>query len=220
MFMNDKTVQAIETEVENILPLWEPETVKYFDQNKESDPFENPNYRNLFQTILKAINTKQYLHLVYGRKNFSTIYTPIHLDYSQKDDTFRLFVKEIKYPINLRNIKECNITTESPTSEEESTEYETLKVEIFDNTKAHYHFNRAIRQFSYFKKSCKKTEKNNTYEMSVDYDKSDESEIVIKVLMFGPNMKVLAPQSVIDDIKQRVTRQEQLFYHSLETLIK
>lgn len=214
MFMNDKTVQAIETKLENVLPLWKTENVKYFDQNKDSDPFENPDYRNLFQTILRAINTKQYLHLVYGRKNFSTIYTPIHLDYSQKDDTFRLFVKEIKYPINLRNIKECNITTESPTSEEESTEYETLKVEIFDNTKTHYHFNRAIRQFSYFKKSCKKNEKDNTYEMSVDYDTSDESEIVIKVLMFGPNMKVLEPQSVIDEINYRVTRQKHLFEKS------
>lgn len=125
-----------------------------------------------------------------------------------------MFVKEIKYPINLRNIKECNITTESPTSEEELTEYETLKVEIFDNTKTLYHFNRAIRQFSYFKKSCKKNEKDNTYEMSVDYDTSDESEIVIKVLMFGPNMKVLEPQSVIDEINYRVTRQKHLFEKS------
>ena len=121
---------------------------------------------------------------------------------------------EIKYPINLRNIKECSITIEKPTSEEESTEYETLKVEIFDNTGTHYHFNRAIRQFSYFKKSCKKTEKENTYEMTVDYDSSDESEIVIKVLMFGPNMKVLEPQSVIDEIKKRVTKQEKIFSRS------
>lgn len=52
-----------------------------------------------------------------------------------------------------------------------------------------------------------------TYEMSVDYDSSDESEIVIKVLMFGPNMRVLEPQSVIDEIKKRVTRQKQLFEH-------
>ena len=29
--------------------------------------------------------------------------------------------------------------------------------------------------------------------------------------MFGPNMKVLEPQSVIDEIKKRVTRQNQLF---------
>ena len=42
-----------------------------------------------------------------------------------------------------------------------------------------------------------------TYEMSVDYDSSDESEIVIKVLMFGPNMRVLEPQSVIDEIKKK-----------------
>lgn len=92
----------------------------------------------------------------------------------------------------------------------ESTIYETLKVEIYDDTYRKYHFNRAIRMFSYFKKTCKKTEKENTYELTVDYDKSDESEIIIKILMFGPNMKVLGPMDVSCEVNQRIKKQKEL----------
>ena len=64
--------------------------------------------------------------------------------------------------------------------------------------------------FSYFKRTCKKTEKENTYELTVDYDKSDESEVVIKILMFGPNMKVLEPIDVSDKVNQRISKQKEL----------
>ena len=213
IFMDDITIKSIESELVNISPLWKTEDIKYFDQKKDADQFENSNYQELFQKLLQAINTQKYIQIIYGSKEKPIIFTPSHLDYSQKDDIFRLFVKESKYPINLRNIKSISITDEKPQDTEKSTVYETLKVEIFDNTNTHYHFNRAIRQFSYFKKSCQKSEKENIFEMTIDYDKSDESEIVIKVLMFGPNMKVLGPQSVIDEINRRVTRQKQLFAH-------
>ena len=61
--------------------------------------------------------------------------------------------------------------------------------------------------FSYFKKTCKKSDKPNTYEMTVVYDKSDENEIVIKTLMFGPNMKVLEPKFLVEERKRRIDRQ-------------
>ena len=64
--------------------------------------------------------------------------------------------------------------------------------------------------FSYFKKTCKRTEKENTYELTVDYDKSDESEVVIKILMFGPNMKVLEPIDVSYEVNQRIKKQKEL----------
>ena len=115
-----------------------------------------------------------------------------------------------KYPINLENIKSIEITEEKPKKAEDSTVYETLKVEIFDDTSRKYHFNRAIRIFSNFKKTCKRTEKENTYELTVDYDKSDESEIVIKILMFGPNMKVLDPKDVSNEVNQRIQKQKEL----------
>ena len=210
MFMSTKVIEELQESLKDVTPLWQTDDIKYFDQNKDGDDFGNKNYVMVFKTILDALNQKKFVHLIYGQKNNSDRFTPTHLDYSQKDNTFRLFVKELKYPINLENIKSIEITEEKPEKEKKSTVYETLKVEIYDDTSRKYHFNRAIRTFSYFKKSCKKTEKENTYELSVDYDKSDESEIVIKILMFGPNMKVLEPIDVANAVQQRVKKQKEL----------
>ena len=210
MFVPHKIIEELHQALKDVKPLWKTEDIKYFDQNKDGDDFDNKDYVVLFQTILNAINHKKNIHLIYGRKNNSDIFTPTHLDYSQKDNTFRLFVKELKYPINLENIKSIEITDQKPKKTEDSTVSETLKVEIFDDTSRKYHFNRAIRIFSNLKKTCKRTEKENTYELTVDYDKSDESEIVIKILMFGPNMKVLEPKDVSNEVNQRIQKQKEL----------
>ena len=211
MFMTSEILEELQKVLKDVKPLWEPENIKYFDQNKDGDDFDNKDYIILFQTILNAINHNKCVHLVYGRKNISDIFTPTHLDYSQKDNAFRLFVKELKYPINLENIKSIEITEEKLEKPEDSTVYEKLKVEIYDDTSEKYHFNRAIRIFSYFKKTCIKTEIENTYELTVDYDKSDESEIVIKILMFGSNMRVLAPESVLSAVQEKIYKQKQIF---------
>ena len=211
MFINPIVTKELKDSLKLVKPLWTSENVKYFDQNKGGDDFNNQNYIKIFQTILNAINNKNFVHLVYGRKNISDTFTPTHLDYSQKDNTFRLFVKELKYPINLEKIKSIEITKEKPEKPESSTVYETLKVEIYDDTETLYNFNRAIRMFSYFKKTCKKTDKENTYELTVKYDKSDESEIIIKTLMFGPNMKVLEPKTVVEERNRRINRQNEIF---------
>ncbi len=212
MFISPELIDELQETLKDVKPLWEPDNIKYFDQNKDGDDFDDKNYIILFQTILNAINHKKFIHLIYGRNNNSDIFTPKHLDYSQKDNAFRVFVKELRYPINLENIKAIEITEKKPKKTEDSTVYETLKVEIFDDTSRKYHFNRAIRMFSYFKKTCKKAEKENTYELTVNYDKSDESEIIIKILMFGPNMKVLEPKDVINSIERRINYQVKLFY--------
>ena len=209
--MSPEVIEGLQEALKDVKPLWETDDIKYFDQNKDGDDFDNKNYVILFQTILNAINHKKSIRLIYGRKNISDIFTPTHLDYSQKDNAFRLFVKELKYPINLENIKSVEITEEKPVKGEASTAYKSLKVEIYDDTSRQYHFNRAIRTFSYFKKTCKKTDKENTYELTVDYDTSDVSEIVIKILMFGPNMKVLEPREVIEKVTSKILRQKNLF---------
>lgn len=211
MFMSPIITEELKDRLINIKPLWTPEDVKYFDQNKNGDDFDNQNYISVFQTILSAINNKKNINLIYGCKNNSDTFTPTNLDYSQKDNRFRLFVKELKYPINLENIKSIEITEKKPEKPKTSTIYETLKVEIYDDTDTKYIFNRAIRMFSYFKKICKKSDKPNTYEMTVVYDKSDENEIVIKTLMFGPNMKVLEPKFLVEERKRRIDRQYELF---------
>ena len=55
----------------------------------------------------------------------------------------------------------------------------------------------------------KKTEKvsNDRYKITLYYDKDDETELLIRVLAFGPVMKVTEPESFIEQIKQRLRMQ-------------
>ena len=79
MFMNNETEKSLKSELEGVVPLWTSEDVKYFDQNKDADAFENTEYIERFQTLLNAINNKNSIRLVYGRKENSDIFTPTHM---------------------------------------------------------------------------------------------------------------------------------------------
>ena len=44
--------------------------------------------------------------------------------------------------------------------------------------------------------------------MIVKYDKDDETELVIRILSFGPMVKVIEPYSFVDLIKKRLMMQK------------
>lgn len=46
------------------------------------------------------------------------------------------------------------------------------------------------------------------YKITVNYDKDDETEIVIRILSFGPMIKVVAPAHFENLIKERLIKQK------------
>lgn len=46
--------------------------------------------------------------------------------------------------------------------------------------------------------------------MTIHYDKEDEIEMVIRILSFGPLIRVTAPQHFVDLIKQRLLEQKSI----------
>ena len=49
---------------------------------------------------------------------------------------------------------------------------------------------------------------DNKYRITIYYDKGDETEVVIRVLSFGPMVKVTAPQHFAGLIKERLLEQK------------
>ena len=68
---------------------------------------------------------------------------------------------------------------------------------------------RAMLQFSYL---AKKTERigEKTYRMTLYYRQEDETELVIKLLSFGPVLKVVEPETFVSLIRERIDRQYSL----------
>lgn len=46
--------------------------------------------------------------------------------------------------------------------------------------------------------------------MKLKYDLADETEMVIRLLSFGPVIKVLEPQSITEQLRERIERQRKL----------
>lgn len=69
---------------------------------------------------------------------------------------------------------------------------------------------RALLHFSHFETQAFKCE-NNQYIINILYDKSDENELVIRVLAFGPMVKVVKPKSFIKLIRAKLSKQLELF---------
>ena len=61
--------------------------------------------------------------------------------------------------------------------------------------------------FAHFEKQAEKLD-DKRYKVTVTYDKDDETEIVIRILSFGPMVKVTAPQHFVDLIKERLISQK------------
>ena len=66
-----------------------------------------------------------------------------------------------------------------------------------------------MRGLMHFSDLAKETEKldDTHYLLTVYYDKSDETEMVYRVLSFGPTMKVKEPEGFVELVKERLTEQ-------------
>ena len=61
--------------------------------------------------------------------------------------------------------------------------------------------------FAHFEKQAEKLDENR-YRVTVTYDGDDETELVIRMLSFGPMVKVTAPQHFVELMKERLINQK------------
>lgn len=212
--LSDPRIRLFDVSVkglEDVEPLYTQDTFQYFDRYNDGDDFENPKYIKNFRTILTALENKNKLVVHFDtrlgqRCRVSCI--PHRLEYSQKDDKFRLIAVNSKenITINLSRIVFCNLWESYKDCEdrEENHKRETLVFELTDERNA---LERIMLNFSHLKKKTEKIDDKH-YRVSLEYDKSDETEMLIRILSFGPMIKVQSPQGFIELIKNRIEKQK------------
>lgn len=201
-----------EAGLEDVEPLYSPGTFVYFDQYNDGDPFDDPVYIAHFQTILQALREKRKLRITFtgarGKRN-TWVFVPYKLEYSVKDDKFRLLTAQTYYgTVNLGRIERCELLGfYSPEAFHlPQVKMDTLVMELTDERNA---LERAMVHFSHFEKETERLEENR-YRVTLRYSREDETELVIRLLSFGPVIKVLSPESMVDELRKRILRQRQL----------
>ncbi len=74
-------------------PLFTPADYHIYDKYTDGDPFEDEGYINRFRVILEAIRTGRQIKLEMTNRKGNPMFVrcrPIRLEYSEKDDKFRL----------------------------------------------------------------------------------------------------------------------------------
>lgn len=197
--------------LEDVEPLFTPDMFVYFDQYADGDCYENPVYREHFRMILTAIREKRKLVLTMNTrqgKERTTVCAPYRLEYSLKDDKFRLIGANqyCRVTVNLARILQCRFA-ESFTPEEyplHQSQRQELELLLTDERNA---LERCMLHFSDFEKETEKLDDKH-YRFLLRYEEEDETEVLIRVLSFGPRLQVTAPDSFIEKIKERLERQK------------
>lgn len=218
--------------LEGTEPLFTRDDYVIFDKYADGDPYEDEEYIRHFQTILKAIRKGGILHIKYpdrhgGIQDIEV--RPLRLEYSEKDDKFRLISRGHSYwqMLNVTRIISCEpekgskslnggnalaahrIYGDKNRRTAPAVRKDCIVLELIDERNA---LERAMLHFAHFEKRAEKLPDSggkSKYRVKVYYDSCDESEMIIRVLSFGPFLKVTEPARFVEQIKQRLQRQKE-----------
>ena len=199
-------------DLEDVEPLFTPADYCIYDQYNDGDPFEDAQYIRNFRIILEAIRKGSQIKFEMLNRKGNTMFVrcrPLRLEYSEKDDKFRVVTAGWRAvsTVNLAKIRSCahDIGYRRVSGRERTVVYDTVTVKIRDERNA---LERFMLHFAHFEKQAEKLDKKH-YLVKIRYDHDDEPEMVIRILSFGPMAEVTEPESfrklVIEKLKNQLS---------------
>ena len=196
-----------------IEPLFSPEDVLIFDKYADGDPYTDENYIRNFRLVTDAIRNRYALSVeALNRKGnrTHTVLIPAYLEYSEKDDKFRL-IGSGGGAVNLGRvitIRPAEAPPAAGSAGRPRPRNRTVRFELLDSRNA---LERVLLHFAHFEKQAEKLGEGR-YCVTVTYDRDDETEMVIRLLSFGPMVKVTEPQHFVKLMKERLMNQKKCGY--------
>ena len=194
-------------------PLFSLEDYRIYDQYCDGDPYGDEGYIERFQFILKATRERSvavFETLNRNGERVRTVGVPERLEYSEKDDKFRVILsgKRRFNTLNLGRILSVRdyLGVEFSVPELRSPHMRELILTVDDYRNA---LERVMLHFAHFEKKAERLD-GMRYRLHIKYDPADETEMVIRVLSFGPMVKVEAPDDFVELIRARLKKQMML----------
>ncbi|EGO62674.1 WYL domain-containing protein [Acetonema longum] len=197
--------------LEDIEPLFTPDDFVFFDRYSDCDPFSDTDYITRFKMILTALREKRRLRIEYRNRHNRLMqgrFIPYRLEYSSKDDKFRLETTGGRYAayINLKRIESCELLEAYDANSIIPPVRRDASVRFLLKNERNA-LDRVMLHFSDCRKETMRLD-NGLYEVQLWYEAQDETEILIRILSFGPMLKVTAPDSFISLMKNRISMQQ------------
>jgi len=225
LFLDDAQYNELQNSLTDVKPLFLQDDFHLYDRQLDGDDYEDTKYIEHFKTILQATKEKMPLMIEYrsdkgGRTKRQ--YDPYRLCYSARDDKFRLLCAEFqknrgrlkRITLNLARITSVQL---SESRFDKPVELDALYAKavcrepvVLEISKERNALERCMLQFASFERQTEYDRERNRYTCRVWYDPADETELLIRVLSFGPTVRVLGPASFLKQMHERIHRQVRL----------
>ena len=206
--------------LEDVEPLFRQEDIYIFDRYADGDPYEKESYIANFRMILTALREDRWLEVT-QRNRWGTQITrkvkPLYLEYSPRDDKFRLHsagTADHTWPgtiqTNVERIRSCRVIECSEPWVLIPAETQQAELILSDRRGV---LDRFMRLFCWLKKVTVPMEEKDgvmRYRVTLYYEKTDEPELVIRLLSMGPDIEILSPESLRQETIRRVKKQTEL----------
>ena len=197
--------------LEDVEPLFTPDDYCVYDKYSDGDPYEDEEYVKRFRIILEAIRQKTQIKFEMVDRNGRNIFVrcrPVRLEYSEKDDKFRIVTvgRRSISTVNIARMKSCSPYRGEKLSEGEEREilYGTVTLRVLDERNA---LERVMLHFAHFEKQAEKIDERH-YILRIKYALADETEMVIRVLSFGPLVEVIGSDSFRQTVIEKLKKQK------------
>lgn len=226
LFFDDETLRRLEERLADIKPLYRLEHFRYFDKFTDGDDYADPLYRENFRVILSAIKSRELLKIAYTSghdKRICFTCLPLNIEYSEKNDKLRVLTRKYRNGrilsggvINIGRIDAIERTGRFFTSDINAPftkPRNSVTVYVASERNA---VERFLMAFASYEKRADRDLENGGCVVTLHYDKSDETELLIRLLSFGAAVEILSPGELRRQAAKRVARQSELTFKNDE----
>lgn len=223
LFADESQCNAYEELLSDVEPLYDSQHFITIDMANDGDDYESKEYRGIFKSIMQGIQANKIIFVIYesGKGNhLSAYFAPYKLEYSIKDDKFRLCGVRVRqgrmrslYKLNLSRIRSVEVT-EYNRPQNLASYVRSLRMPLpveIEITNERNGFERIFTQLSNFERVSEYDENKKKCLMRIYYYEVDEMELLITLISFGPVIRVLGPDQFKERLVGRIVRQKQLF---------
>lgn len=196
-------------------PLYQNQFLHFFDRFSDGDDYEKEQYINHFRNILRSLNNHTLIKISFHTRKGDRVthyFLPVKMEYSSKNDRFRVHVVRYRKGnaidigiINLSQVTLTECTDITPVAN--CVKVHEKREAVIKITEERNAVNRFMMEFAELERISEYDEETKECLVRMKYNFKDETEILIRLLSFGPVVEVLEPLDFRKKMKERIDKQ-------------
>lgn len=224
LFMDNDNIAALKEKLGNVPPLYDEGFFCRYDLYTDGDDYSDRIYIEAFRNIIKALKNGETLLIRYARTNDEATvseYIPLRLEYSPKNDRIRLRCLRLKKGkiqtacmLNIMRMLEAKSTGNTFSKNIRAENYDKhLRCDepaLLEISAERNGIERFMMEFASYEKHTVMDTKRRRCTVELYYPTDDETELLVRLLAFGPIIEIKGPEHLRSKAAERIKMQYEL----------